>query len=357
MLNANSYLVQLKKNKMMVLNTVGICCAISLGSYFVLPKNYKVSTSIALQTQYFQLPLISGFMPETSDPAELRSKREALMHLALNQKFLGEIADKYKLVKDPSNSFEIELLSKKFEIIPSGPSSFVVSFSAKEPQLAYQVLQDFLAHLRNVMTEERKTLLLNLHDAIQEQLETISVGKQGETASAILASRPDLVQRQIIKIQNQIETLKSSYSETHPRIAALKEQLAQLSQYNSKSNGPESAPSMSTADVFTGAQVDPASKELFDDLIRKYRYLEVVIYMDQQNKDQYVSFLDEPYVPRSPTFPKLPLLMTWGIALGFLIGSVRVLLKALPRGLGKRFSVVSSESSAPRVRLSEEAMP
>jgi uncharacterized protein involved in exopolysaccharide biosynthesis len=343
MMNSNSYVDALKKNKSQILNTIGICCAFSLASYFVLPRNYKVSTTIALQTQYFQLPLISGFMPETVDPQELRSKREALMHLALNQKFLAELAEKYKLVKDSSNSYEIEMLAKKFEIIPS------------DPQLAYTVLEDFLAHLRTVMTDERKTLLLNLHDAIQEQLETISIGKQGETASAILSSRPDLVQRQILKIQNQIETLKNSYSERHPRITALKEQLNQLSQYNSKSSGPESAPSMSAADVFTGAQVDPASKELFDDLIRKYRYLEVVIYMDQQNKDQYVSFLNEPYVPRSPTFPKLPLLLTWGIALGFLIGSIRVLAKALPRGAEKRFSLVG-DASRPNVRVSEEAL-
>ena len=350
----NPYLYALRTHKTKILNTVGICCVLSVGSYFVLPRNYKVTTSIALQTQYFQLPLVSGFMPETSDPQEMRSKREALMHLALNQKFLAELADKYKLVKDPTSSYDIELLSKRFEIIPSGPSSFVVSFNAKDPNLAFQVLQDFLTHLKTVMTDERRTLLLNLHDAIQEQLESISVGRQGETASAILSSRPDLVKRQMDKIQSQIDTLKRSYSERHPRITALKDQLAQLAQYRSTPTTESAPPSLSTADVFTGAQVDPASKELFDDLIRKYRYLEVVIYMDQQNKDQYLSFLSEPYVPHSPTFPKLPLLLTWGIAFGFLIGSIRVLASAMPKGMGKRLSMMPTP---PPVRVNEEMIP
>jgi len=326
------YLNALLQYKGKILNTVAICCILSLGSYFILPKNYKVSTSIALQTQYFQLPLVSGFMPETVDPQELRSKREALIHLALNQKYLEEMAEKYKLVKDPSNSYEIELLNKKFEIVPNGSSSFIVNFNATDPTVAYQVLEDFLNHLKKVMTEERRTVLLNLHDAIQEQLESISVGKLGEASSAILSARPDLVQRQIENVQNQIETLKKTYSERHPRILALKQELSKLSQYNTKSfteNTPVSVPNIDQ--VIAGTQIDPASLDLFNDLIRKYRYLEVVIYMDQQNKDQYVSFLNEPYVPHSPTFPKLPLLLTWGIALGFLLGSVRVLLPTLPK--------------------------
>ena len=316
------------KHKGMVLNTICISCALSLGSYFLLPKTYKVSAAISLQTQYFQLPLVSGFMPETNDPQELRAKREALMHLALNQKFLSVIATRYKLVKDPTSSEDIELLSKQFEMVPSGASTFSISFIAKDPNLAFQVLEDFLSHLKTVMTEERKTLLLNLHDAIQEQLESITVNKQGETASAILSTRPDLVQRQIDKIQNQIVTLKKSFSEAHPKIAALKQKIVELSQYSSTQAFSEtSPPNFSPADLFSAAQVEPASKELFDDLIRKYRYLEVVIYMDQQNKDHYMSFINEPYIPRAPIFPRLPLLLTWGLTFGFLLGAIRVFLK------------------------------
>ncbi len=322
------YLNQLMKNRLRILNIVGICTFISVSSYFYLPRNYKVTTTIALQTQYFQLPLVSSFMPETYDAAELRAKREAIISLALNQKFLIEIAEKYKLIKDPNNSHDLELLSKKFEVVSNGQGSFMVNFSAKDANLAYQVLQDFLNHLRVVMTEERRSTLLNLHDAIQEQLESISVGKKGESTNAIYSVRPDLVQRRIERIQQEIITLKNSYSERHPRIAALKEQLVQLSQWN-KPMG-EVSNAGEKRDVFNGMEVDASSKELFDDLIKKYRYLEVVIYMDQQSKDQYLSFLKEPFVPDTPTWPKLPLLLLWGMAVGFLLGSVRVLTKAWP---------------------------
>ena len=335
---ANDYLDTLKKHKQRVFNTIGVCCALSLLSYFVLPKNYKVTTTIALQTQYFQLPLVSGFMPETMDPQEMHAKREALMRLALNQQFLNQLASKYQLVKDPTNNYELEQLSKKFEIIPNGQSAFVINFSAKDPNLAYQVLEDFTNHLQTVMTQERHVLLLNLHDAIEEQLQSISVGKSTENASAIYSVRPDLVQERMQKIQEEIDTLKNSYSEKHPRITALKEQLAQLSQWNKPFA--ESAPPPPKGDVFSGVKVDEASKELFDDLMKKYRYLEIIIFMDKQNKDHYISFLQEPYVPQSPTWPKIPILLAWGIALGFLLGSIMVLLKELPRPTPQPLSIM-----------------
>lgn len=343
----------LKQHKQRVLHIIGICCVVSLLSYFILPKKYKVSTTIALQTQYFQVPLVSGFLPETLDSQELRAKREALIRRALNQKFLAEIAHRYKLIKDPdkepSNSHELELLAKKFEIIPNGPSAFIINFSADDPDVAYQVVQDLLNRLRAVMTTDRRTMLINLHDAIQDQLDSLSSTRQGETANAIYSVRPDLVQQRIERIQMEIDTLKASYSEKHPRVTALKDQLAKLSQWSKPLESSNNTP---RGDLFNGIKVDEASKELFDDLLKKYRYLEVVIYMDQQSKDNYLSFLTEPYVPHSPTWPKLPILLAWGVTAGFLIGSVRVLYKELPRTKAESLSIVRT---VPTARIDEKA--
>ena len=346
----NQYFNTLLQHKKRILNTIGVCTMLALGSYFVLPKTYKVSTMIALQTQYFQLPLVSGFLPETLDPQELKAKREALMRLALNQQFLTQMATRYKLIKDPTNSFDLEQLAKKFEIIPNGPSAFIINFSARDPNVAYQVLQELITHLQTIMTNERHTLLLNLHDAIQEQLETISFGKAGDTPNAIYAVRPDLVQQRMEKIQEEIETLKNSYSEKHPRITALKAQLAELTQFNKPFA--ESSPAAAKGDVFSGIKVDSASKELFDDLLKKYRYLEVVIFMDQQNKDHYMSLLSEAYIPQNPIFPKLPILVVWGVAAGFLLGAIWVLLRDMPADSRKRFSVVPDRKP---VRIEGEA--
>lgn len=351
-LQTAEYWNTLKQHKQRVLQIIGICCAISLLSYFVLPKKYKVSTTIALQTQYFQIPLVNGFLPETLDSQELRAKREALIRRALNQKFLAEIAHRYKLIKNPekeaSNSHELELLAKKFEIIPNGASAFLINFSANDPDVAYQVIQDLIARLRAVMNAERRMTLINLHDAIQDQLDSLSSSRQGETANAIYSVRPDLVQQRIERIQLEIETLKNSFSEKHPRVSELKDQLAKLSQWSKPLESTNNAP---RADFFTGIKVDETSKELFDDLLKKYRYLEIVIYMDQQTKDNYLSYLNEPYVPKSPTWPKLPILLAWGMTAGFLIGAIRVLYKELPRTQTAHLSIIPT---APALRMDEK---
>ena len=325
---ANDCWLILKQHKQKILNVIGVCTAISLLSYFVLPRNYKVSTTIGLQTQYFQLPLISGFMTETVDPQELRSKREALLRLALNQKYLAEIASKYQLVKDVSNNFELDQLNKRFEIIPNGQSAFIINFNAKDPNVAFQVVQDFVGHLQGVMTQERHRLLLNLHDAIEGQLETLSAGKSTD-GNTVYSVRPDLVQNRVEKLQEEVKTLENTYSDKHPRVIALKEQLAELSQMNRPVA--EKGLAVPKGDLFAGFRPDDASKDLFDDLLRKYRYLEVVIYMDKQNKDHYVSYLNEPFVPQAPTWPKIPILLAWGVAIGFLIGAALVLLREMPK--------------------------
>lgn len=326
------YWDSLRAHKYQILKTVGICTVLSIASFFLLPKRYKATATIALQTEYFQLPLVSGFLPETMDPQELRAKREALIHRALDQKFVADIARKFPLINHSeggsTNNYELELLKKRFEIIPNGPSGFIVNFSAADPNVTYQVLNIFLKHLQGIMTEERRTTLLNLHGAIQDQLEVLSAGKQNVHGNTILAARPDLVKRRIVNVEREIITLQQSLSEKHPQIIALNNQLVHLQKYNKSWDGSSAIPQHQ--DLFAGAKVDESVKDLFDDLMKKYRYIDVVMYMDLQTKDHYLSYLDEPYVPHSPTWPKLPILLTWGIAAGFLIGAVSAFLRTPP---------------------------
>ena len=345
---SNDFLAALMRNKPMIIFSIFVCCAIAASSYKFLQKNYKVTATISLETSYFQVPLVSGFLPEVSDTQELRAQRDALIHRALNHDFLTELNNQYHLIKPaiaqaPTivSTYDLDLLSKRFEIIPSSPSSFVVSFIAHDPEQGYAVVQQFVNHLKTLMTDERRSHLLDLHDAIQDQLESLTFGSGGnESANPILSVRPDLVEHRAEKIQAEIETLKSTYSEKHPKIAELKRQLDQLSRFMTPHSEAVAAPART--DTFSEVHVDPASKDLFDDLLRKYRYLEVVMYMDQENKNQYLNYLSEPYVPRTPIWPKLPLLLSWGAAAGFLLGSALSLLKEMPKS---RVRVLNNEIS------------
>lgn len=316
------------RQKTQLIGAVVAGLVISMISYKVMPRKYKVQTVIGIQTQYFQVPLIRDFMPETWDGSELKSQREAIIRRALSFNYLKELAAKHNLFKGANpedlSTYELQELSKRFEVIPAGSSSFIVSFFARDPEMGYRVIRDSITHIRAMLAEERLAVLMKLHDAIRERLESLSFGKAANN-SPIMANRPDLVKGEMDKIEEEIRVLKTTYSDKHPRIAELTKRYGELSAWMKLNPEVKVPTSMPRAANFSSAKVDEGSKELFQDLLKKFHYLEVVIFMDQQNQNAYLTLLQEPFVPKSPVWPKLPILMIWGVAMGFLVGTLLVL--------------------------------
>lgn len=327
--DSKAFLLALIRQKTLILGTILLVSMFSMVSFKYVARRYKVQTTISIQTQYFQVPLIRDFLPETFDGGELRSQREGLLRRALDHKYLLELGKRHhlfgKLKDEEITSFELDDLSKRFEIVPAGPTSFLISFYSTTPEAGYNVIQDVLGHIRLSLSTERHTTLLRLHDAIEERLESLSFG--GKTDSAMLAARPDLVKREIDRVEEQIRVLKATYSEKHPKVAELNKKLEALLKFIDKK--PEQTNSKSRENSFSVAKVDPGSRELFLDLLKKYHYLEVAIYLDEQNQDTYLSVLQEPFVPKAPMWPKRSIFLIWGIVTGFLIGSVLALLREL----------------------------
>jgi hypothetical protein len=287
------------------------------------PKNYKITTAITLQTGYFQLPLVRDFLPETYDSHELRAQRESLIKKTLNHEFLREIGTRYNLFEKESaehSSYEVDEIGKKFDVIPSGSTSFLIGFFAEDPNLGYKVMIEFLDRLKKNMEETRKQKLVSLYTAIRDQLESLAFGKQtSQSGTSELSLRPDLVSEEVERIRAQINVLQATYSNKHPKIALLNRKLDQLSNLVTSVGEGKGHPTVSQR--FSSEKVDPASRDLFQDLLKKYSYLEVAMYLESQNKDTYISLLQEPFVPKSPIWPKRPLYLVWGVAVGLLLGS------------------------------------
>lgn len=325
MVDAKLIIDRILKQKTLVFSSVAISCAISMLLFPHITKTYKVQATLAVQPQYFQTPFVRDFAPETND-GELRSQREGLVRRALNHEFLLEIGKRHHLFgdlrDDEITTYELDLLSQRFEIIPAGPSSFLFNFMSNDAHDGYAVIQETIAHLRNRLNEERRASLLRLHDALQDQLEVLSFGRpvDGNTPSTILASRPDLVRVEIERVKAQIAVIERTYSAKHPKVRELQKRLISLQGWLTQPTS-ETANAPARAGVFSGANVDDAAKDLFQDLLRKYRYLEVAIYLDTQSQDTYLAVLQEPFVPKVPLWPKRPLVLIWGVLVGFLIGA------------------------------------
>lgn len=337
-----TFINMIVRQKTILLVTIAICTALGLVSYKLSPKTFKVQATIAIQTQYFQVPLVRDFLSETFDGQELKAQREALVRRALDYDYLKELGLRYGLFgkkqADEITSFDLEMVSKRFEIVPLGSASFLISFLFSKPEIAYNILEEAIAQIRTTLTTQRRTTLFRIHNAIEEQLELLSFGK----SPSLLASRPEIIEQEANRIREEISKLKASYSDKHPRIAELSSQLSELTRLGTKSHtarlpSPESTqPALGIhAKVFSGAKVDETSKDLYQDLLKKYHYLEVVISLDQQNHDGFLSLLQEPYVPKAPLWPKLPIFFIWGVALGFLVGTLLILVLEVVRARHK----------------------
>lgn len=340
MKNPKEFLQTLLEQKFVILTSVAACAVISMVGFKFVPKRYKVQASITIQTQYFQNPLVRDFLPETFDGAELRSQREAIIRYALNHQYLLKIGKQYDLFeKKPDSeitSYDLEKLSKKFEVVQVGPTSFLLGYFSSNPEIGYKIVQDLIAHIRVTLANERRSLLTRLHDAIQDRLESLSFGQDGGVTS-VMAARPDLVKQEIERMEEEIRVLRNTYSDKHPAVTRLTKRIKDLGNWL-KNHNEVPATSVRTPN-FSGAKVDPASKELFGDLLKKFHYLEVVMYLDEQNKDSYLTLLYEPFVPKAPIWPKRPIFLIWGIATGFLIGTLIVLIGELSQTVEFRKSI------------------
>jgi LPS O-antigen subunit length determinant protein (WzzB/FepE family) len=338
--NIRNMIDAILRQKNLILGAIVISAVASMAGYKFVPKSYKVQAVIGVQTQYFQSPLVRDFVAETWDAGELRSQREALIRRALNHEFLLDLGKRHhlfgKLKDDEISSYDLDFLSKKFEVVPTGATSFLLGFFSKDPEEGYRIVQEAIAHIRSNMAEERHNTLLRLHDAIQDQLEVLSFGKQDGSTPTIMASRPDLVKVEMERVKAQISVLRRSYSDRHPKVAELNRKLESLQKWL-KQPTLEMASTPARSGVFSGTKVDDSAKELFEDLLKKYHYLEVAIYLDAQSQDTYLTILQEPFVPKAPIWPKRPIFLIWGVLAGFLIGSIFALVSEVIQARAVRF--------------------
>jgi uncharacterized protein involved in exopolysaccharide biosynthesis len=333
------------KRKYILIAAMVVCAAISMLIFKYVPKKYKTSTVISIQNQYFQNSLVRDFIPEPSESSELRGARETLIRHALNHEFMREIGVKYNFIKNSanmtptfkgveetanfedemSNSFELELLLQRFEIIGAGPGSFLIGFSANDPVVSYRVINDAINRIRQTMTAERHESLERLRMAIEDRIEALSFGKNAGLGP-VAASKPELLKSQVTALESELAALKLQYSDRHPKVIETEARLAEMKKWlamSSSSMARESSDSSSS--MMNNSKLgEGSSKELFQDLLKKFHYLEIVIALDDSNPNGYMTVVQEPTMPHSALWPKRSIFLIWGVSIGFLLGSLMI---------------------------------
>jgi uncharacterized protein involved in exopolysaccharide biosynthesis len=295
--------------------------------YLILPKKFKSSSQLTIYSQYFQNPLIRDFVSEQYDPTEMKSQREAVLRQSIDDTFIDEVASKFDLYRtdasNPRRSVEREALRKRFEIYTLNSDTFQLSFTANNAQAAQDVANMMLKQVTDTLVGQRRKSLTNVRDAIRARMEAMVLFKSEGPGGISYSSRAQL-EAQIADLNARIHSLLTQYTDRHPKIVRLRARVEELEGFlkafaDSQAGQAQNLAAHMSPDALANAEVEPGSKEIYQDLLKKYNYLNVALDMEQASGVNYYAVISEPTYPNGPFAPNLFNLVTYGLGAGLLL--------------------------------------
>jgi hypothetical protein len=345
-----------QKKAGLMLGLIAGCTAVFCLLYMVMPKKYKSDAQLTIYSKYFTNPLIRDFISEQYDPTEMRTQREAIIQQSLDDAFLDKVGTEFSLfkydVRDPKHGFEREELRKHFETFSLNADTYTVGFVWKSPELAEKMAKRALDNTINTLVEQRRKTIVNVRNAIRARMEAMALfGHKGGVNNNLASMGRVQVEGQLMQIRNQIAVLLQQYTELHPRVIALRHREQVLTTYlaHPSSQAPlladdqsDDAPSSRISpETLAGSTVEAGSKEIYQDLLKKYNYLNVAIDMEKTNDVNYYGVISAPTLPLSPVAPKLINFVAYGLGSGILLALFTLLFEEFVR-----FNEVDAEKSA-----------
>lgn len=337
----------MKKYSLQILAIIGIFVGIALTAAFTIKPRYKVTSVISISPSYFQNSLMREFLSEVYDPSELRSQRMSIMSAALDKKFLDEIAvlDGVDITKETSSqSAERRMITlSTIEIIPTQASDFQISVISHDRQKAIALNQKIIENIKVVLKEKRLNTLMNLRSAVAAQIETMS-----PSIDIPVSHEAQLARMENIKLQ--ISELKEKFSNQHPQVVALEKQLTAYEKIAGKKQ--IQGDSIENYNIKDNSSGKVNFNTVYDDLIRKLRYINIVMAADASPQPSYFSVVRSPEWPLGAIWPKKTLFLIWSLLLGILTSLIYVAIAEI--GLNKYKEIKKKKSSKRTLDFIEE---
>lgn len=308
-----------RKYGLQVFIIVALFVGIGLGSAYMIKPTYKVSSIISISPSYFQNSLMREFLSEIYDPTELRSQRQSIMTEVLNQNFLDEISQSVGLTTENETAEQASLrrmlLSRSIEIVSLQSTDFQISVMNNNRDQAMKINQMVIDNILTILKEKRTQTLSNLREAIAAQIQSIVPSQKADFQSLT----PDSLKIRIANLQKELTQQKTIFSDSHPAIQAKIKKLNELNAlYENIKNS--DIDSLSYADM--GGDVSAAKttqNTVYDDLVRKYRYLNIVLLAESTPTPSYFRVVKTPEYPLAAVWPKKTLFLVWSLMLGALV--------------------------------------
>ncbi len=308
------------------LNITG-ACLIFFSATFVLPQKFKSTATITIYTKYFQNPLVKDFLPELYDTSELKAQRENLIRQSFSDEFLTNLGSKYKLFRSSSESAErvseMDDIRRRIETYSLQSTTFTVAFTHSDKKITYDIAREIVARVVETLAEERRATITKIRDSIQRRVEAISLNSSGNP-DPMASARPEILAKEMAQLQEQVKALENQYTPQHPKVAKLRDRMVLIEGWLKSAGGTKSK-SYDKAMLIDG-QPKAVTKEVYEDLLKKLNYLNILLDMDREGANDYVAILNPPSRPLSPVWPNKAVFLLWGMLTGILVSSMIILV-------------------------------
>jgi uncharacterized protein involved in exopolysaccharide biosynthesis len=310
-----------------------VACGLFVSAAFVLPQKFKSIATITIYTKYFQNPLVKDFLPELYDTGELKAQRENLIRQSFSDEWLNGLGDREHLFKSqpgsPERETDLEELRKRIETFSLQSTTFTVSFIHSDKKKTLSIEKEIVDRVIDTLITERRQAITKVRDSIQRRVEGISLtannGSGGNGNPDPMASaRPELLRKELAQLQEQVKALENQYTPQHPKVAKLRERMTLIEGWLEKAGG--SHGKSYDKPVLIDGQPHAVTKEVYEDLLKKLNYLNILLDMDQDGANDYVAVLSPPSRPLSPVWPNKAVFLMWGMLTGLLVSAMVMLI-------------------------------
>ena len=297
------------------------------GLKFVVPKTFQGEAAFHIGVNYFHDPLINDLVSQTQDPGELRSEREKIIQSSLGTEFLNRTGEKLKMfstaASDPARSVELAWMDKSMDVFPLTATQFRVSYKSNNPEIANEIVKAALTAIRERMYQDRIATLQQLSSVLETEIARTENGEHRPVAAA----DPNSTKSRISEVQKRIDDLRRTYSEQHPSIAALKNELADLQAAGNR--GSLGGSNLTKKGIFGASAANAPPATIKDDLTKQKHLVNIALEMEQKDPqmNNYLTVTKEPEVPRVPIFPKLRMFLLFGLVAGVLVSTLLAALR------------------------------
>lgn len=300
--------------------------------FIYLPRSYEAKSVINIESSYFKNPLVKDLVSEASD-MEFQARREALVQMALSEQFLERLGEDLGIFQSAPGTMqreqELDDFRRQFEFFPFGNSNMHVITKSDSADLTYEMLDRAVSQIVTTVLATRFEMLNQAREAIQAQVQFL-----GNTLNDLGSVREVAELRKESKeLEHRIAELRVKYTEFHPELLKAQEEAEVVK--GKLRRLPDAAGVFEKDEIaraFAFSKNDTPIENVYQDLLQKLSYLNVVLSMEEgQDHPLYLSILEQPEMPRQASFPTLPLLLAFGLALGGLASLMQVVYFEMKR--------------------------